>query len=218
MSYLEDIYSSAENLDTRFPGSVGGENIDMNIIRHKLYKSYDDNEALRMARGQGAKLAPFQESNCKRVLVFDEYSRDSEKENLQIHNNRLASPALRDFDPQPLNPKFAQSPDYSNSNKYANQTFHAKQKTSAEIIVLRSEVDHLKILLDESQLRTFTNEKKVGRLEKEFLDFKTNVSNFLLSQRVDTGHGASGPKVQESQNQSFEEDDPGSEDGAERET
>jgi hypothetical protein len=67
MSYLEDIYSSAENLDIGFPGSAGGENIDMNIIRHKLYKSYDDNEALRMARGQGGKLAPFQESNCKRV-------------------------------------------------------------------------------------------------------------------------------------------------------
>jgi hypothetical protein len=218
MSYLEDIYSSAENLDIGFPGSVGGENIDMNIIRHKLYKSYDDNEALRMARGQGAKLAPFQESNCKRVLVFDEYSRDSEKENLQIHNNRLASPGLRDFDPKPPNPKFVQSPDYSNSNKYANHIFRAKQKTSAEIIVLRSEVDHLKILLDESQLRTFTNEKKVGRLEKEFLDFKTNVSNFLLSQRIDTGHGPSGPKVQESQNQSSDEEDPDSEDGAGRET
>jgi hypothetical protein len=103
--------SQSEDSSSDSTSHEADQKIDINLIRHKLYKSYDDNKTLRIARE--IKAAPFQESNCKRVLVFDEYSCGSQKEitdnniGSKFYQNARNSPNLRYHEienQQPLEP------------------------------------------------------------------------------------------------------------------
>lgn len=177
MSFAEDPYM--ENfVDVSHLIQNQNEHLDINLIKHKLYRSYDDNKALRVAREK--KIAPFQESNCKRVLVFDEYSCDSEKETKhpEVKKSQHVSPKMDMYNYHHPN-NFSNSPEYhDNNNKYKKKNYYNNQK---EIKSLREEIDELKRIVSESQTCEHKTNKRLKNLEREFYDFKTNLSNYLLT-------------------------------------
>lgn len=182
MSYAENlrnrfmsdqiINTESQSEDSSSDSTSNDENqrMDINLIRHKLYKSYDDNKTLRIARE--LKPAPFQESNCKRVLVFDEYSCDSEKEIMQ---NKFYQSQT-------------QNPNYHNARNSPNLRYGNVENQQAlkpighdpQISLMESEIQTLKACYIESQERESLVDTRLRKLEMELLDFKTNITNYLL--------------------------------------
>lgn len=226
MSYLEDIYNNPLEQFAGFQEFQtqnfidNNKNLDINMIKHKLYRSYDDNKALRVARENTKKVAPIQESNCKRVLVFDEYSCDSTK-HINDYNRRQND---QEYTEQHLNEsndsvkmnmhlyhpvenlaQLETSPAYNEKfkkNLYSNSAL--KQKDN-EIYMLRHDVEIQKEVMKEKQENEICMSKKIMNLEKEFQDFKTNVSNYLLSYKSDLEDNTVGDfhkknKAQENEN------------------